>query len=105
MDIRVFTEAQIKAAFWAEFHEAGERWFGYLGSEKENEGHTQAAWEIFKGELDKRGGIDMMYIEVAKDIADRIVKEDLCRLDKHIAGLRMSIMAIIVNRLLKEYED
>lgn len=46
-----YTVAQIKAAFWREFHKGGERWFNYLGSETDNEECTQSEWDSFLEEL------------------------------------------------------
>lgn len=51
--MKTYTLNQIKGAFWAEFHLSGERWFNYLGSEKDNEEYTQGAWENFVEELNK----------------------------------------------------
>lgn len=44
---------QIKAAYWAEFHAKGELWFNYLGTDEENEDHTQTNWEMFVNKLEK----------------------------------------------------
>ena len=45
--IILFSEAQIKSAFWEEFHEAGELWFDYLGNEKDSEDSTNGYWQDF----------------------------------------------------------
>jgi len=50
---RTYTLAEIKAAFWREFHLCGELWFGYLGSDEDNEDYTQSEWEDFERELEK----------------------------------------------------
>jgi len=49
----MYTIEQIKAAFWDVFHESGELWFGYLGSEEENSEYTMSSWEDFKEALEK----------------------------------------------------
>ena len=50
---KTYTLAEIKAAFWREFHLCGELWFGYLGSDEDNEDYTQSEWEDFERELEK----------------------------------------------------
>lgn len=52
MSEKTYTLEQIKKAFWSQFHEAGELWFDYLGSHKENEGYTVRAWEDFYKDLE-----------------------------------------------------
>lgn len=47
-----YTLDQIKKAFWERFHESGEQWFNYLGTEEENTEATQGEWEGFVEELD-----------------------------------------------------
>jgi len=42
-----YTLEQIKAAFWAEFHETGELWFNYQGSPQENNEYTEGYWISF----------------------------------------------------------
>ncbi len=52
-----FSEEQIKAAFWKEFHKSGELWFNYLGTDKENENSTEASWlEFFETLVEIAGG-------------------------------------------------
>jgi hypothetical protein len=50
---RMYTEAEIKAAFWVVFHEARELWFG-------NAMHTEKSWQEFLAALraahDRREG-------------------------------------------------
>lgn len=46
-----YTIEQIKAAYWAEFHAKGELWFSYLGTDEQNESHTQVNWELFANRL------------------------------------------------------
>ncbi len=48
----IYTLSQIKAAFWAAFHESGEKWFSNLGSAEENEKYTQDNWAPFLEELE-----------------------------------------------------
>jgi hypothetical protein len=48
-----FTISQIKAAFWEQFHKAGELWFDYLGSEEDNQSCTNGSWEEFLESLEK----------------------------------------------------
>ena len=35
---------QIREAFWEVFHKSGELWFGYLGTDDENEKYTEVWW-------------------------------------------------------------
>lgn len=53
MTEKTFTLSQIKQAYWAKFHESGELWFDYLGSEEENEEATNDNWDEFLKELEK----------------------------------------------------
>ena len=52
-----YTLDQIKAAFWEEFHEAGELWFGQgglkEGYEIDNDSYTEEFWESFLEHLTK----------------------------------------------------
>jgi hypothetical protein len=50
-----YTEDEIKKAFWSVFHEAGEAWFNYLGTEKDNNSSTESYWNDLKEELEKNG--------------------------------------------------
>ena len=50
---KTYTLAEIKAAFWREFHLSGERWFGYHGTEQQNESSTKSEWVDFLRELEK----------------------------------------------------
>lgn len=52
MTEQTYTLEQIKAAFWREFHGAGELWFEYRG-EKESSDATESGWESFLEELEK----------------------------------------------------
>lgn len=49
--MKTYTLEQIKRAFWEQFHESGETWFDYLGTEKENESYTQGEWKDFVEKL------------------------------------------------------
>lgn len=49
---RLYTLEQIKQAFWNTFHKSGEIWFGYLGSEEDDNECTQEQWGEFKESLD-----------------------------------------------------
>ena len=49
----VFTMAQVKAAFWSNFHVVGEIFFTYLLSDQENEACTAQQWELFLNCLEK----------------------------------------------------
>lgn len=51
-----YTLEQIKKAFWEEFHESGELWFSYLGTEEENSEHTEYNWGEFLEKLRKQKG-------------------------------------------------
>ena len=44
---RTYTEDEIRAAFWVEFHEAGELWYGNLGPPAENTADTERYWLEF----------------------------------------------------------
>jgi hypothetical protein len=46
-----FTLDEIKRAFWNNFHEKGEFWFGYLGSPHVNEEMTEHEWNEFEERL------------------------------------------------------
>ncbi len=57
--MKCYTIEEIKAAFWAEFHEAGEVWFPYtlvgesrVGCEEATEQH----WQSFCEHLPKKEG-------------------------------------------------
>lgn len=47
MDEKIYTIAEIKAAYWKEFHAEGEMFFDYLGTDEENEDCTEAYWASF----------------------------------------------------------
>lgn len=47
MSERLFTLAQVRAAFWEVFHESGEQWFNYLDSPEVNAQSTEAGWNDF----------------------------------------------------------
>jgi len=55
VDNRLFSIEQIKAAFWEEFHKAGELWFDYLGDEENNENSTEGHWQDFLETLERLG--------------------------------------------------
>ena len=55
-EVKTYTLAQIKAAFWRVFHLAGEVWFNYRGSEKENNEYTESWWQDLVEELEKAKG-------------------------------------------------
>lgn len=46
-----YSEEQIKKAFWATFHKAGDLWFNYLGDDESNEKSTKYQWDEFLEEL------------------------------------------------------
>lgn len=51
---RTFTLAEIKAAFWSEFHQSGEQFFLYpqmMASQQECEEATESYWRDFMDEL------------------------------------------------------
>jgi hypothetical protein len=48
-----YTKEQIRAAFWAQFHKSGEIFFGYLGTDEENEDSTNSHWTGLEEELEK----------------------------------------------------
>jgi len=50
-----YTLKQIKEAFWKQFHESGEIWFGseHCGGVGENEEITNGHWDEFVEELEK----------------------------------------------------
>jgi hypothetical protein len=50
---KCYTLDQIKAAFWATFHESGELWFNYLCDEEENTEFTMEHWKEFVENLDE----------------------------------------------------
>jgi hypothetical protein len=45
--MEVYTIEEIKKAFWKTYHESGEIWFDYLGTDEQNERSTQGGWEDF----------------------------------------------------------
>lgn len=45
--MKTFTLSQIRKAYWAQFHKAGELWFDYLGSSTENWESTHNKWQEF----------------------------------------------------------
>lgn len=49
---KTYTLRQIKKAFWKNFHESGEGWFDYMGSDEENQESTESEWNTFKEYLD-----------------------------------------------------
>jgi ATP adenylyltransferase/5',5'''-P-1,P-4-tetraphosphate phosphorylase II len=49
--ITKYTIAEIKEVFWETFHKSGELWFGYLGTEEDNEDTTNQYWEDFLNNL------------------------------------------------------
>lgn len=48
-----YSLAEIRAAFWAAFHENGEVWFDYLSNETDNNKSTEANFESLVDELRK----------------------------------------------------
>jgi hypothetical protein len=46
-----YTIEQIKKAFWETFHESGELWFNYLGTDEDNNESTDNEWLDFKENL------------------------------------------------------
>lgn len=44
---RTYTLTDIKRAFWAQFHQAGEVWFNYVGTPEENDASTESEWAEF----------------------------------------------------------
>lgn len=50
-ELRLFTEDQVKRAFWEHFHKKGEIFFDYLGSPEKNEASTADEWQEFAGKL------------------------------------------------------
>ena len=55
VDNRLFSIEQIHAAFWEEFHNAGDVWFDYLGDEENNEDSTEGHWQDFLETLERLG--------------------------------------------------
>lgn len=53
MSEKAYTLAEIKAAFWKTFHERGEFWLNYLGTEQENEDSTAGQWRDFTESLEE----------------------------------------------------
>lgn len=49
---RKYTLAEIKAAFWAEFHKSGEIFFPYGEDEDSAQETTQSFWDDFVAYLD-----------------------------------------------------
>lgn len=47
MNPKTYTIEQIKEAFWAEFHETGELWFDYLGTDETNNNSTSSHFQGF----------------------------------------------------------
>lgn len=47
-----YTLAEIKKAFWGNFHECGEIFFSYLGDDESNEASTDAEWSGFSVHLE-----------------------------------------------------
>lgn len=47
-----YTKAEIKQAFWDNFHKSGGQWFDYLSSEEDNEECTKQEWKYFEENLD-----------------------------------------------------
>lgn len=46
-----YTLEEIKMAFWGTFHQVGEIWFDYIGTEEEQNSHTEEWWDTFLEEL------------------------------------------------------
>ena len=59
---KAFTLAEIREAFWAEFHKAGEVFFSYLGEPDENTADTEDSWRAFVSHLpdDSRNAVHGM---------------------------------------------
>ncbi len=45
--VRLYTEEEIKEAFYTKFHLSGEHFFNYLGTERENDDSTEWDWNDF----------------------------------------------------------
>ena len=68
---RAFTIAEIKAAFWNEFHEAGELWFPYRSmgaSEQECAQATEEHWQTFVEALTRSNASGKPTTEAAKPL-------------------------------------
>jgi hypothetical protein len=52
--MKIYTEEDIKKAFWKTFHAQGEFWFNYMDDDKTNESSTKPIWQDFKDHLKKR---------------------------------------------------
>jgi len=55
LDDRLFSIEQIKAAFWDNFHRAGEVWFDYLGDAENDADSTDCHWQDFLDTLERLG--------------------------------------------------
>jgi len=49
---RKYTLAEVKAAFWKTFHEAGEIWLPYGDDKESNESSTESWWNDFVENID-----------------------------------------------------
>lgn len=45
--VRLYTEGEIKKAFWKEFHQCGECFFDYLDSDERADASTESYWQDF----------------------------------------------------------
>ena len=43
----LYTEDEIRKAFWLTFHRSGERWFAYFGPDERDQEATDAVWQEF----------------------------------------------------------
>lgn len=53
MKEKTYTLSEIKAAYYAEFHEGGEMFFDYTGTSDENKQHTEQNFKDFVFEMDQ----------------------------------------------------
>jgi hypothetical protein len=58
-DDRKYTLAEIKAAFWSTFHEAGEIWLPYGDDKAGNQQSTLGWWRDFAENLDPSLEVDI----------------------------------------------
>jgi hypothetical protein len=47
MSERMYTESEVRAAFWRTFHRSGEIFFGYFGPDEDDENLTESEWQSF----------------------------------------------------------
>ena len=52
---KTYTVDEIRAAYWKQFHEAGEFWFSNLGTSESNTRRTESYWKDFLEGLTKIG--------------------------------------------------